>query len=197
MADEHVNRETVQSRLARLDREYGVDYREDETVTVDPEAFPRELSMARDGYDGSSYVWIVRSQEQAPSLSESMAEKADPAEDRVLMILGRGGHEWGIPGGGREGDETLEDGALREVDEEVGVDCTITDLYGVRYERRTSPEHDETLHTLRAVFEGEYESGQIQMQPGEVAGAAWLARRPRRVHPLARPIADEWFDAGE
>ena len=25
------------------------------------------------------------------------------------MILGRGGDRWGIPGGGREGDETYED----------------------------------------------------------------------------------------
>jgi ADP-ribose pyrophosphatase YjhB (NUDIX family) len=195
MSPTHINRERIERRERRLENEYGIDYREDETVTVDPERFPEEVEMSRDGYIGSSYVWIVRSPDQAGPLTESMPDDAETKEDRVLMILGRGGHAWGIPGGGQEGEETFEEGAIREVREETSVDCRITDLFGVRHERRTSPEHDEVLHTLRVVFEGRYEDGHIAIQPGELSGAAWMARRPREVHPLATPVAEEWFEA--
>lgn len=193
MAD-HVNRTSVESRLRRLDAEYGVDYREEETVTVDPDRFDEEVRMARDGYDGSSYVWVVRSPGQAGPLTESMPDDAEEQDERVLMILGRNGYRWGIPGGGREGDETLEEGALREVREETGVECTIEDCFGTRYERRTAPGHEEVLHTLRVVFTGGYAGGSIAIQPGELNGAAWRARRPNRVHPLADPLAEEWFE---
>jgi 8-oxo-dGTP diphosphatase len=190
----HLNRETVQARLSRLEAEYGVAYREDETVEVDPRAFPEEVSLSRNGYDGSSYVWIVRPPSEASPLTESMPDDAGNDRDRVLMILGRGGDRWGVPGGGREGDETYEEGAVREVREETGIDCEITDLFGVRHERRTAPGHDEVLHNLRVLFEGRYEGGHIAIQPGELDGAAWLARKPQQVHPLAEAKADRWFD---
>jgi len=194
MASEHLNRNTVQDRLDRLDEEYGVQYLEEETVRVDPDGFPEEIRMSRDGYDGSSYVWIVRSPGAAPPLTESMPDHAGNDRDRVLMILGRGGDRWGIPGGGREGDETYEEGALREVREETSVECRITDLWGVRHEQRTATGFDELLHTLRVVFDGRYEDGHIAVQPGELDGAAWLAERPRKLHPLVAPVAEEWFD---
>lgn len=193
MAPEHLNRDTVQDRLDRLDEEYGVQYLEEETVRVDPDGFPEEIRMSRDGYDGSSYVWIVRPPEAAGPLTESMPDNAGNDRPRVLMILGRGGDEWGIPGGGREGDETFEEGARREVAEETDIECRTTDLFGVRHERRTAPGFDEVLHTLRVVFEGQYEAGHIAIQPGELDGGAWLSRRPRDVHPIARPVAEEWF----
>lgn len=193
MCPTHINREDVRGRLARLDGTYGVEYREDERVEVEPAEFPEEIRMSRDGYNGSSYVWAVRTPEDAAPLTESMPDHAGNDRDRVLMILGRGGDQWGIPGGGREGDETFEEGALREVTEETGVECRITDVFGVRHERRTAPGFDEVLHNLRVVFEGRYDGGHIVIQPGELDGAAWLARRPQEVHPLARPVADEWF----
>jgi len=195
MSETHVNREAVERRLARLDDEYGVDYREDEQVVVDPERFPAEIDLSRDGYDGSSYVWTVRPPADAAPLTPSMPDEAGNDRDRVLLVLGRGGDRWGLPGGGREGEETFETGAVREVREETGIETRITDLFGVRYERRTAAGFDETLHTLRVVFEGRYQGGHVAIQPGELDGAAWLAERPRRVGPIAGPIADEWFEA--
>lgn len=194
MSTTHINQEEVQRRLQRLKDEYGIDYREDETVMVDPDGFPREREMAADGYIGSSYVWIVRCPEDAGQLTPSMPDGSQTEHDRVLLILGRGGHEWGIPGGGREDGETFEESALREVREETSIDCEITDLFGIRHERRTSSAHETILHTLRVVFEGQYEDGSIAIQPGELAGAAWYARRPDRLHPIAEPVADDWFD---
>jgi 8-oxo-dGTP diphosphatase len=194
MSETHINREQVSRRVERLDDEYGIEYREDETVTVDPAGFPEEIELSRNGYDGSSYVWIVRPPADASPLTESMPDHAGNDRDRVLMILGRGGDQWGIPGGGREGEETYEAGALREVREETNIDCEIRDLFGVHHERRTAPGYDEVLHNLRVVFEGRYQDGHIAIQPGELDGAAWLAERPSTVHPIARPIAAEWFD---
>jgi 8-oxo-dGTP diphosphatase len=191
---EHINRETVESRYERLDEEYGIDYHEEETVSVNPGDFDEEIRMSRNGYIGSSYVWIVRHPEQASPLTESMPDDVH-VQERVLMILGRGGTAWGIPGGGREDGETFEEGALREVREETNVECTIEDCFGVRHERRTSPEHEEVLHNLRVVFEGEYAGGSISIQSGELNGAAWRVRRPQRVHPLAEPVAEEWFES--
>jgi 8-oxo-dGTP pyrophosphatase MutT (NUDIX family) len=193
MAPEHLNRDTVQDRLDRLDEAYGVGYLEEETVRVDPDGFPEEIRMSRDGYDGSSYVWVVRSPEQAAPLTESMPDHTGNDRDRVLMILGRGGDQWGIPGGGREGEETYEEGALREVTEETNIDCQITEVARVRHEQRTAPGFDELLHNLRVVFDGRYEDGHIAVQPGELDGAAWLAERPRKLHPLVAPVAEEWF----
>jgi 8-oxo-dGTP pyrophosphatase MutT (NUDIX family) len=190
---EHVNKTVVQSRLDRLNEDYRIGYTESETVTVDPDGFEAEIRAARDGYIGSSYVWIVRRPGQASPLSESMPDDAHSEEERVLLILGRGGHAWGIPGGGREDGETFEEGALREVREETGIECTIESCFGTRYERRTSPAHEEVLHTLRVVFEGTYAGGTITIQPGELNGAAWRARRPCCLHPLAKPVAAAWF----
>ncbi|MFC7074042.1 NUDIX hydrolase [Halovenus rubra] len=191
---EHINKGTVESRFERLDKRYGIDYQEAETVTVDPGDFEEERRKSRNGYIGSSYVWIVRQPEQANPLTESMSDDVH-VQQRVLMILGRGGTAWGIPGGGRKQDETFEEAALREVREETSIECTIEDCFGTRHERRTSPDHDAVLHNLRVVFEGEYAGGSISVQPGELNGAAWRVRRPQLVHPLARPVAAEWFEA--
>lgn len=197
MSETHINRDTIAERLARLDEEYGVDQVDEQPVDVDPERFPGEIEMARDGYDGSSYIWIVRSPEEAGPLTESMPHHAGNDRDRALMILGRGGDHWGVPGGGREAEESYEEAALREVREETSIECQICDVAVVSHECRTAPGYDEVLHNLRVVFRGQYESGSISIQPGELDGAAWLAERPRRVHPLVEPVADEWFDTEE
>ena len=189
----HINRDRIMDRLDRLDDTYGVDNVADEVVDVDPDRFPEEIRMSRDGYDGSGHVWLVRKPEEAGPLTESMPHHAGNDRDQVLMILGRGGDQWGIPGGGREGEETYEEAALREVTEETNIGCQITEVARVRHEQRTAPGFDELLHNLRVVFDGRYEDGTIAIQPGELDGAAWLAERPRKLHPLVAPVAEEWF----
>jgi len=190
---DHINRTDVRERLRRLDEEYDIEYQEEAEVSVDPATFPEEVELARSGYLGSSYVWVVRTPSQTAPLSESMAA-VEEKRPRVLMILGRGGHAWGIPGGGRETGETFEEGARREVCEETNIECKLTDCFGTRYEYRSAPGHDEVLHMLRVVFTGEYAGGNIAIQPGELNGAAWFAHRPSQVHPLARPVAAVWFE---
>lgn len=191
---EHINRDRVEQRIQGLRETYDSLYTEEETELVEPEAFPEEIQESRNGYHGSAYAWIVREPPDAPGLTDSMPDEAATTRRRVLLILGRGGAEWGIPGGGIEDGESLEETVYREVREETQVECAITDCFGVRHERRTSPEHDVVLHNIRAVFDAEYASGSINIQPGELAGAAWWPERPPRVHPLAAPRADLWFE---
>lgn len=194
---EHINRQAVEERIARLREQYGPLYEEDQAVTVQSEGFQEEISQSRDGYLGSAYAWIVRRPADAPDLTESMPEQAQTAEDRVLLILGRGGTRWGIPGGGIEDGERVEETVHREVAEETSIRCALEDCFGIRHERRTSPDSDVVLHNIRAVFDATYGDGSIALQPGELAGAAWWVNRPRRIHPLAKPRVDRWYADGD
>lgn len=194
MSPTPVNDSEIADRIHRLDDEYGIEYRESETVQVSSERFAETKAAVRDGYLGSGYVWVVRNPEQTAPLTASMPEDARENRDRVLLILHRGNDEWSIPGGGIEYGETFEDAAVREVDEETGIDCAITGLYGIRVEQLSAPGHDDPIELLRVAFAGEYQDGHIAIQPGELNGAAWFDRPPARIHALAEPIAADWFE---
>jgi ADP-ribose pyrophosphatase YjhB (NUDIX family) len=125
-------------------------------------------------------------------LSESLP--ADIEEDRrVLMVLSRGSTRWGLPGGGWECGESYEEAAVREVHEETGVDCRVTEPFLIR--RRVSVsrgDDDERLHTLWVFFDGRYEGGHLAVQPGDLNGAAWFARPPTRMHSAGEFRAAKW-----
>lgn len=193
MSGQEINRETVERRRDRLRDEYdGATVRE-ETETVDADQFEELRSLSVDGYTGGGYAWVVRDPDDAASLTESMPDDVDDGR-RVLMILGRGGTRWGLPGGGREGDETYEAAAVREVREETGIDCEMTDCFLLCHRVTTSgDDHDDRLHTLWAFFDADYVGGSITIQPGELNGAAWFEQPPDRLYPEnAFRAADFW-----
>lgn len=172
---EHVNRETIERRCDRLLEEYEpVEFHEEET-TIDPEEFADLREIAEEGYLGGGYAWVVREPEQAAELTPSMPDDLDETE-RVLLIMGRGSNRWGVAGGGREADETFEEAAVREVAEETGVDCEITDCF-LLVHRISRPENEgnDEVHLLYAFFDAEYAGGHVEIQPGELNGAAWFA----------------------
>jgi len=131
MPSAHVNREWVEGQIERLQGEYSEVHVEEMSRELPPEAFEDERAVVRDGYTGGGYAWVVRGPDQSPALSESIPEDID-SRRRVLTILGRRGRHWGVPGGGREDDETSEEAAVREVREETNVDCEIADLFLLR-----------------------------------------------------------------
>jgi ADP-ribose pyrophosphatase YjhB (NUDIX family) len=189
----HVNREDVERRLARLQDDWGEFPVEFEREEVPAEGFDSFLADARDGYTGGGYVWAVRPPDWAPDLSESMHDSARQTDDRVLLVLGREYEWWSAAGGGREDGETYEEAAVREVDEETSVDVSITGVARAeRFESSPDDDRDVTAHTLFVVFEGRYEGGHIQVQPGELNGAAWFRELPAKVHPIVEPLADTW-----
>ena len=63
-------------------------------------------------------------------------------QGRVLLVhhsYGRRG--WELPGGGRRSKESLDEAVRRELREEVGVEVTTAELFGVYYERGFDHHH--------------------------------------------------------
>lgn len=198
----HINRETVERRQARIREEYEGVHVVEERWESPPDEFERYVEGsddghvgAREGYVGGGYCWVVRTPDQNAPLTETMPEAAGEDEDRVLLILGRDDSGWGVAGGGVEDSETYEEAAVREVREETGVTCEVTDCYRLERVRRvsTDPDDDRTVHLLYAFFDAAYVDGEISVQPGELHGACWFALAPGRVHPASERKAEAWF----
>jgi 8-oxo-dGTP diphosphatase len=182
------------NRCARqLQDRYGEVPVHDRTETVPPETF--EGFHADSDYVGGAYAWVIRRPEDAAALSESFY--GDPGDEpRVLLQLPRGETEWGLPGGGLEDEERFEDAALREVREEVGVDCQITDLWLLQRIEWTSTDagDERSSYSLHAFFDARYEGGHISIQAGESNGAAWFAALPPDDRLMSEVLerADSW-----
>lgn len=182
MAPTEVNRAEVERWKARFREAVDVQVRE-EREEVPAAVFPELRDLAREGYTGGAYVWVERAPGETAPPSESVPD-ATEADERVLMILGRGSVRWGLPGGGRECGETYEEAAVRAVREETGIDCRIVEPFLVCQRVSVSAgDHDERLHTLWVFFDGRYEGGSIRIQPDELNGAAWFAQPPARMQP--------------
>lgn len=195
MPPEYVNRDEVRERVARLLDEYGRDgvfVSREREGPAHSSSFEELREYATEGYLGGAYCLTVRTPEQAPAFSESMPEDSSTDGDRLLLALGRYDMNWGPPGGGREAGETFEETAIREVAEEVGVDCRPTSLVAVRRVVVKDPDSEDELHLAYVVFEAAYEGGSIDVQESEVAGAAWFGDLPERTHRFMRGYAAEW-----
>ena len=181
----HYNRDEVDRRLSRLGEAYDPAL-EHGTVELGEDSFDRLADAAAGGYTGGGYAWVVR--EEPPPLSESMPDVDEPYP-RVLLTLGRDDSGWGPAGGGREGDETYEDAAVREVREETGVECEIDDCRRVRrttFERSGDDgderTEDDVIHTLWVFFLARETGGSIDVQESELNGAAWFHDPPATLH---------------
>ena len=186
-----INRREIERRRDRLFDRFGEAPVRERHDTPDTDEFEEWIEMSTAGYIGSAYALVRRSPEQLPELTESMAVDGDERE-RVLLVLGRGGAKWGVPGGGREDDETMEETVEREVAEEVGLTVSPTEINHIRHEIATCEGYDERLHVLRVFFHAEYESGSIAIQSGELNGAAWFADPPcdDRLLPSTKRLLD-------
>ncbi|MFC4990189.1 NUDIX hydrolase [Saliphagus infecundisoli] len=188
-----INRDEVERRRDRLLDRFGDAPVYERHDTPSDGEFAEWLEMSRDGYIGSAYALVRRTPDQLPPLTESMAVDGTEQE-RVLLIVGRGGSKWGVPGGGREDDETMESTVVREVSEEVGMSVSPSGIGHMRHEIATCEEYDERLHVLRVFFHADYEDGSIAIQPGELNGAAWFATPPadERLYPSTRRLLETW-----
>lgn len=90
--------------------------------------------------------------------------------DKFLLVQeGSGGFthgKWGIPGGRVEVNHTLEESAIREVKEEVGLDIELVKEIGVF--------HPELDRPVQHVFLGKCIGGELQYQTEELMDAKWL-----------------------
>jgi len=74
-----------------------------------------------------------------------------PARPIVLIKRKNPPYGWAIPGGFVDVGETVEQAACREMQEEVGLDVSITGLLGV-YSR---PDRDPRGHTVTVIYTGD------------------------------------------
>lgn len=188
-----VNLATIDRHRVRLVDQFGrapIYQRHDRP---DAEVFEEWIELSEAGYIGSAYALIRRPPERLPPLTESFHVDGEEAE-RILLILGRGGSQWGVPGGGQEGSESMAATARREIREEVGLEVSLTDLHHMRHEISTCEGSDERLHVLRVFFHAKYEDGSIAIQPGELNGAAWFADPPQaeQLMPSTRRLLETW-----
>lgn len=75
-------------------------------------------------------------------------------------------NQWSLPGGVIEPYETLEDGVMREVFEEVGLVCDIKN----QLRQIVNIQDNMTVTTFLA----EYASGDIKLQSEEISDAQWF-----------------------
>jgi 8-oxo-dGTP diphosphatase len=177
MSWQDINREEIERRRDRLFDCFGDAPVHERHETPDADEFEEWIEMCKTGYIGSAYALVRRSPDQLPALTESMGDVGEERE-RILLILGRGGSKWGVPGGGQEGDETMETTARWEVSEEVELTILPAEINHIRHEIATCEGYDERLHVLRVFFHADYENGSIAIQSGELNGAAWFATPP-------------------
>lgn len=176
MSLEARTRDATTDSLRRLRHAYGMFPLHDERVENDPDYFEDGRRKAEDGWLGSAGVWLT------------------DAKDRVAMI--RHPHapdEWGVPGGGHEPDETLSETAHREVREETGLRCRLTDVLTVR---RTEivPETntEERIFVLSVLFSGVCVGGELNGGDG-VLDAKWFESPPESVLDFIEPQVQRWW----
>lgn len=188
-----INREEIERRRDRLLDSFGEAPVHERHDTPEPERFEEWIQKSKDGYIGSAYALIKRSPDGLSPLTESMAVEGEEKE-RVLLILGRGGFKWGVPGGGQEADEMMEETVQREIAEEVGLSLSLGRINHMRHEIATCEGYDERLHVLRVFFHADYEDGSITIEPGELNGAAWFATppTPERLLPSTQRLLEGW-----
>ncbi len=102
-------------------------------------------------------------------------------QDRALLALWNEGsqHQWTVPGGGAEAEETPEEAAVRELREETGYQVDLRRLLGVHTffvppERRLS-NADRGLKVIQVVYDAEITGGELTNEvDGSTDEARWI-----------------------
>ena len=192
---EKINQTNVDKRIASLEAAYDEVPVTEETFELSPDEYADVFAATRGtGYSGNSVVLVTRDGTDFPELSDQIPDQAaSDTRDRVLLVLGRGADMWALPGGGK-GDEyeSVQGTAVRRVNEQTGIRCTVTGVAEVVHSKYY-PDTDAqgSVHTLDIYLKAEYKKGSLDVDESELVGAAWFAKSPERL----TPGAEEQFGA--
>ena len=100
------------------------------------------------------------------------------ADGRVLLVRYAGESAWSDPGAGRRPGESMADCATRAVREEVGVECTVTDLAQVHLLYADDGTGREPVPRPFALFVARHESGEPRAVGEGVEAARWWSTLP-------------------
>lgn len=116
----------------------------------------------------------------------------DGAGERVLLqhraLWSHHGGTWGIPGGARDSAETAAQAALREADEEVGLEPALVRLTGALVD-----DHGGwTYETVVGVLDGAAPAPAVTARTAETLDVRWVARLEVVHLPLHPGFAATW-----
>ncbi|WP_058996230.1 NUDIX hydrolase [Haloarcula sp. CBA1127] len=186
---EKINQTNVDERISSLEAAYDEVPVTEETFELSPDEYADVFAATRGtGYSGNSVVFVTRDGSEFPELSDQIPEQAaGDTRHRVLLVLGRGADMWALPGGGK-GDEyeSVQGTAVRRVNEQTGIRCTVTGIAEVVHSKYY-PDTDAqgSVHTLDIFLEAEYKKGSLDVDESELVGAAWFAEPPEQLTPGA------------
>lgn len=181
MSLEEQTRADVDRRIQHLREQYGGFEVSEETVENDPAFFEQGRELAETGWRGDAGAWITDD------------------EQRVLLIRHADApNRWGIPGGGHIPGESHAETARREVREETGIECTLTDVFRVRRkEILLETDHSQRLSMLTVNFEGTTEERAIEINDDEILEARWFSTPPEDgVAAFLESKINEWTNGG-
>ncbi|PSQ66241.1 MAG: NUDIX domain-containing protein [Halobacteriales archaeon SW_9_67_24] len=121
-------------------------------------------------------------------LAEAGALVRDP-RGRVLFVRHPDAPEtWGTPGGGYEVDDSLAATAVREVREETGVRCEVTDVLAARVKTIEHSEEPRSYPMLTTEFAAHGNGAASATDDEEILEARWFAEPPVALHDHTRDL---------
>ncbi len=117
-----------------------------------------------------SYIMNMRSKVgHEPIISVGATTLVFNDKNELLLNLRSDSNDWGIPGGGKELNETLEDCAIRELKEETNLDISdlklVTVLSGKDYYYKYP--NDDEVDCVIALYQVKNYSGKLNINDGE------------------------------
>jgi len=106
-------------------------------------------------------------------------------QGRIALVKRKDNELWALPGGGMELGESIEQGAVREVKEETGLDVEVVGLVGVY----TNPQHvmsyndGEVRQQFSLCFTTKLLGGELQFDD-ESTDIAWAAKGDLASYPM-------------
>ncbi|MEO4053072.1 NUDIX hydrolase [Solibacillus sp. CAU 1738] len=97
----------------------------------------------------------------------------DSDEENILMVKNKGSHSsyYTLPGGAVENGETLEEAAIREVNEETGLNVELEGVFAVS----EAFFEDRGHHAIFFTFKGRIVDGEIKISfPDEIEEITWM-----------------------
>lgn len=149
----------------------------EKAVTDDPAVFESGARLAENGWIGDAGAFVTDD------------------TDRALLIRHEDSPDtWGVPGGGHEPGETMEETARREVQEETSIHVRIDD---VAYARRKTIVHEadseRRLFMLTVVFDASpIRAGVPDIGDDEVLDARWFEEPPDNVYRFHEERIERW-----
>jgi len=113
---------------------------------------------------------------KANSIAVAVSAFIQDDEGRILMIRRTDNDLYSIPGGQLELGETLAEAAVREVHEETGIECEVTDVIGLYSDPRHVIAYDdgEVRQEFSICFRAAYRNGSPKTS-SESKEVAWIA----------------------